>query len=304
MKQIVLLATAASMMCSLNAKAYDSLFMYAYDKAGAENNYIELTTDDGDMYSATGNTFTNSATDLSGVQVVTADWSTVYCPDNWPEVKLNTVLDFDGAGGNGQGGWIWGWTLSESNYIYFQKSTKKFVISANSDNPIIIGEPGDEYTDLSLYAYDVTNEANINIPMSSKDGIIYTATGYAFPAGAIDGYKGIQVHNADWTEIYAPADETYPAIVKNEPITLVLGGTGEAWITDWCPEASDTFTFNKETGALTISGETSVTNIFDDNETSDPIYYNLQGIRVMNPSHGIYIKCQGSKTTKIRFTGK
>ena len=32
---------------------------------------------------------------------------------------------------------------------------------------------------------------------------------------------------------------------------------------------------------------------------SEPVYYNLQGIRVDNPEKGIFIKKQGQKTTKV-----
>ena len=42
----------------------------------------------------------------------------------------------------------------------------------------------------------------------------------------------------------------------------------------------------------------SINGIVEDNET-EAIYYNLQGIRVANPGDGIYIKVQGGKTTKV-----
>ena len=34
-------------------------------------------------------------------------------------------------------------------------------------------------------------------------------------------------------------------------------------------------------------------------ENTDVEYYNLQGVRVMNPEKGIYIKRQGGKTSKV-----
>jgi hypothetical protein len=36
-------------------------------------------------------------------------------------------------------------------------------------------------------------------------------------------------------------------------------------------------------------------------EASDvaPVYYNLQGMRVDNPEHGIYIRCRGNKVDKV-----
>jgi hypothetical protein len=37
----------------------------------------------------------------------------------------------------------------------------------------------------------------------------------------------------------------------------------------------------------------------EDEPDAEPEYYNLQGIRVMNPEHGIYIERRGSKVRKI-----
>ncbi len=35
-------------------------------------------------------------------------------------------------------------------------------------------------------------------------------------------------------------------------------------------------------------------------ETQVPVvFYNLQGVRVDNPNAGVYIKCEGTKTTKV-----
>lgn len=40
-------------------------------------------------------------------------------------------------------------------------------------------------------------------------------------------------------------------------------------------------------------------NFADDAEGSE--YYNLQGVRVVNPERGVYIKRQGGKITKVIF---
>lgn len=36
-------------------------------------------------------------------------------------------------------------------------------------------------------------------------------------------------------------------------------------------------------------------------ELGEAVYYNLQGVRVQNPAHGIYVKVQGGKATKVLF---
>lgn len=43
---------------------------------------------------------------------------------------------------------------------------------------------------------------------------------------------------------------------------------------------------------------TGVVDTFTD-ENAPAVYYNLQGVRIDNPSKGLYIKVQGSKTTKV-----
>ena len=50
-----------------------------------------------------------------------------------------------------------------------------------------------------------------------------------------------------------------------------------------------TFTTNKETGVENII----VT------EQGEVEYYNLQGVKVANPSNGVFIRVQGGKATKV-----
>lgn len=283
---------------SISAQESGNYYLYAYDKTNSANIYIPLTSTDGDMYSATGYTF-NSSTDLSGIQVIYGNWEKMYAPaaDTWPEVKLGTTISLE-EGGTGSG-WVYGWTLSETNYIFFQLSTLTLAISANSENPITSGGSTGDYEELFVYAWDVTNEANVNIPLTTTDGENYKATGYAFPSGADDGFKSVQVRNSDWTKTWTAADDTYPTITLSEPITLVQGGGGEAWITGWTPQATSTFTFNTTTGVLCITDATMIKNSTVDNAT-EAVYYNTQGIRVSNlNTNGIYIKKQGNKVSKV-----
>ena len=50
---------------------------------------------------------------------------------------------------------------------------------------------------------------------------------------------------------------------------------------------------------LTARVLAGVENILIDTTDSEPVFYNLQGLRVASPEKGIYIKKQGTKTTKI-----
>ena len=54
----------------------------------------------------------------------------------------------------------------------------------------------------------------------------------------------------------------------------------------------------KSEGNGSYSGINDV--VYDDEDTNAPVeYYNLQGVKVAEPSNGIFIRRQGSKTTKI-----
>lgn len=44
---------------------------------------------------------------------------------------------------------------------------------------------------------------------------------------------------------------------------------------------------------------TGVENVSDSNDDSEAVYYNLQGIRIDNPTNGVYIRRQGNKTEKV-----
>lgn len=53
--------------------------------------------------------------------------------------------------------------------------------------------------------------------------------------------------------------------------------------------------------AFRVGEESGVREIADDEltENSDVYYFNLQGIRVENPAHGIYIRCNGNRMEKV-----
>ncbi len=42
----------------------------------------------------------------------------------------------------------------------------------------------------------------------------------------------------------------------------------------------------------------SIGMVSDDDESTEPIYYNLQGVRIYDPTPGLYIVIRGSRVTK------
>lgn len=54
-----------------------------------------------------------------------------------------------------------------------------------------------------------------------------------------------------------------------------------------------------EIKTLKLDGVTGIDSIIADPDAADAVYYNLQGVRVDNPTNGVYVRVQGSKTTKV-----
>jgi hypothetical protein len=48
-----------------------------------------------------------------------------------------------------------------------------------------------------------------------------------------------------------------------------------------------------------VPSSSAVNSIVVDSENAPVEYYNLQGVRVVNPQNGLYIKRQGNKATKV-----
>lgn len=60
---------------------------------------------------------------------------------------------------------------------------------------------------------------------------------------------------------------------------------------------SITVDFNTMTLTSKLAGDSGIDAVDADNTPAE--YYNLQGVRVAAPSHGLYLKKQGAKTTKV-----
>lgn len=62
------------------------------------------------------------------------------------------------------------------------------------------------------------------------------------------------------------------------------------------------FNITKLVLVRSVSGSSGITDVVADDNNNAPVeYYNLQGVKVINPSNGIYIRRQGSKVIKVMF---
>jgi hypothetical protein len=77
---------------------------------------------------------------------------------------------------------------------------------------------------------------------------------------------------------------------------------GTYWVDEY---GQSGVTFNLWGGAsmvgvqVQVPSSSAVNSIVVDNENAPVEYYNLQGVRVVNPQNGLYIKRQGNKATKV-----
>ena len=98
----------------------------------------------------------------------------------------------------------------------------------------------------------------------------------------------------------ATADEPYDFTKWTVDLTEAAAGTEANVFT--LPAASYKFDVNIENDTLKVriskQGELSGLENIEAAE-ADVEYYNLQGVRVVNPTTGIYIRVQGSKATKV-----
>lgn len=119
-----------------------------------------------------------------------------------------------------------------------------------------------------------------------------------------DGYK---IYSIDFVKAYG---SSYPS---EEEIGTVVPGNG-SWVgrTWYAPEDVTVTVFNWTPEATVHTGSVIVTYVKDENattgvgdiavdgdENAPAEYYNLQGVRVANPTPGLYIMKQGKRTSKV-----
>jgi hypothetical protein len=61
---------------------------------------------------------------------------------------------------------------------------------------------------------------------------------------------------------------------------------------------SYTFTFDYAAMTLTVTGESGLT-VLSTEDNTNAVYFNLQGVRVLNPERGIFIRVNNGKATRV-----
>lgn len=102
------------------------------------------------------------------------------------------------------------------------------------------------------------------------------------------------------TNCHVGYDQDFFHPEADDQTKLTLDGTDDR---QWQIEEEDSYIVKlnllDQTISITKNENTAIEDISIDNQAQDPVYYNLQGIRVNAPSKGIYIEVRGNKVSKV-----
>lgn len=102
------------------------------------------------------------------------------------------------------------------------------------------------------------------------------------------------------TNCHVGYDQDFFHPEADDQTKLTLDGTDDR---QWQIEEEDSYIVKlnllDQTISITKNENTAIEGISIDNQAQDPVYYNLQGVRVNAPSKGIYIEVRGNKVSKV-----
>lgn len=102
------------------------------------------------------------------------------------------------------------------------------------------------------------------------------------------------------TNCHVGYDQDFFHPEADDQTKLTLDGTDDR---QWQIEEEDSYIVKlnllDQTISITKNENTAIEGISIDNQAQDPVYYNLQGVRVNAPAKGIYIEVRGNKVSKV-----
>lgn len=144
-------------------------------------------------------------------------------------------------------------------------------------------------------------------PAFVKDGDRYVLTGLEIAepgtfklatAGWVKEYGAAPVEAEEPAEGEEPAET--PAIINAENLSTTLIAVGGSDVTISITGKWDVFfTPDGDTATVVFADPSAVEGVAAEN--APVYYYNLQGVRVDNPSNGIFVKVVGEKAAKVLF---
>lgn len=171
------------------------------------------------------------------------------------------------------------------------------------------GEGGDtdSYPD-ELYLIGNINDWTTSTSVASDDhkNGVYTWNNVELPVAAKDTYSYfsfVTSQGADWdavnsTDRYGAASKD-AAVSTTASIVHFPAGVNASSAYSWkTAPGSYKVVADLKNMKVTLSAPSGVADIDIDDVDATPVYYNLQGVRVDNPSAGMYIVVRGNKVTK------
>jgi alpha-amylase len=252
----------------------------------------------------------------------TAGW-TKPCVWAWNDNSSNLTgsSSFPGDAMTNVEGDLWQWDLPAGNdmpssLIISDNGSTSIRFQANYVSGRVYTNSGAEYTYPTLYMVGTINgtswdTANGLLPTSSELGTYVwdsvamngssSGTAYFSFITALDSTAG-EWNNANKSDRYGAVDDDSRTLVSEQSIKKYAytssnnqAGSAKSW-----KVAAGTYrvTANLNTMKVSLSVPTGVEAVETETVEAEAEYYNLQGVRVVNPTHGIYIVRRGAKVTK------
>lgn len=174
-------------------------------------------------------------------------------------------------------------------------------------------EGGNEGGDTGNYPEELYLIGNINgwttstsVASDDHEGGVYTWNNVELPAADKDTYSYfsfVTSQGEDWnavnsTDRYGAASKD-AAVSTTASIVHFPAGLNASSAYSWkTAPGSYKIVADLKNMKVTLSAPSGVADIDIDDEDATPVYYNLQGVRVDNPSAGMYIVVRGNKVTK------
>lgn len=177
------------------------------------------------------------------------------------------------------------WATADGN----TKFNTSVTIDKNTNYPAIV--TGNDPKGLRIYGSSV-NKITVNAPDQYKfEKAVFTAA--SATEGNVPAVDGVALtkDQVDGLTRAAMAEEGTYTKTFTEPVSsFVLS----------CSTETKNVAVSK--AVLTITKINTAVDTLDTDNANAPVeYYNLQGVRVAEPTHGIFIRKQGTKATKVIF---
>lgn len=236
---------------------------------GTEDEW-KFETTDGNTYVLTGVTIEEGVE----FKIADANWSKINYGFSEP-IVLEEEYELDYNGGN--------ITIAEGE----EAVDVNLIFTLDTHSLLITTEEVVSYADVYVRGGMNGWGAEDAWKMATTDGVVYTLNDVVIPAGC-----EFKIADATWGAINYGADAP---VILNKETELVYNGNN---ITLDCKEdVTADIIFNLATATILVNVEMDGISAIESNN-STAVYYNINGVRIDNPTNGFYIVKQGNKVSK------